>query len=349
MSSLHENKSGEFAKKEEEEEEEEEEKYAKARRQSRGGLLVVVTILTIGIVLGSYLRHGGKRKHRPSSSQLMMMVRGGVANANNMIQEAEENHLLPPPKKAPTLQELRERVQKLDNTVREVKTQVDIFETDEKAQRVALLLQDATRELLHALYGPAEPYRIRVDLEFQPTIPDFAENGPEGYFVMELAPSRLVPHSVYTFMEIARQWKGGAFHRIAHHVLQVMVRTHSIRHLAFQEYSPEYPHKERTVGYAGRPSGPAWYVSIQDNTHNHGPGSQQKHNPYEADAAIGRVIEGYEESVLRITKVQGQGFLGDAKKHVLIKAMTILVPAGSDSDNYIPWSDPEKHDTLAIQ
>ena len=44
--------------------------------------------------------------------------------------------------------------------------------------------------------------------------------------------------------------------------------------MAFQEYHPQYPHKLFTLGYAGRPGGPAFYISTMDNTDNHGPASQ---------------------------------------------------------------------------
>jgi hypothetical protein len=149
-----------------------------------------------------------------------------------------------------------------------------------------------------------------VLLEFQDTIPDFQDKGADGSLLLEMAPSRLQPHSVFSFLEVARQWKGGAFHRKAGHVLQVMVLGGSFKHLAFQEYSEEYPHKMGTVGYAGRPSGPAWYVSTMDNTKNHGPGSQQKHNPYEADSCFDKVIDGFDEEVQRIKKNPGpEGFL----------------------------------------
>ena len=238
----------------------------------------------------------------------------------------------------PTLEELDQKVAELDSKVREIRKRVDIFETDKEGQAAAKELQAATRQVLHRRFGTKEPYRVVVELEFQRSIKDFAENGSHGSFTIELARSALQPHSIHTFLEIARQWHGGAFHRIANHVLQVMVETHTIRHLAFQEYSPAYPHKERTVGYAGRPSGPAWYVSIEDNSKNHGPGSQQDHNPFEADSCFGTVIEGYDQHVLRIRKVEGMGFLGDAKKHVLIKSMTIQVPG--ESGNYELWHDP---------
>jgi hypothetical protein len=113
------------------------------------------------------------------------------------------------------------------------------------------------------------------------------------------------------------------------------------QHLAFQEYSEEYPHKLGTVGCAGRPSGPEWYVSTEDNSKNHGPGSQQKHNPYEADSCFGKVIEGFDDEVQRIKKMPGKEFLGNPKKHVLIKDMDIMVPgSGPDAvDGYVKWKE----------
>jgi len=111
--------------------------------------------------------------------------------------------------------------------------------------------------------------------------------------------------------------------------------------MPFQEYRDEYPHKEGTVGYAGRPSGPEFYISIEDNTRNHGPGSQQKKNPFEADSIIGTVIEGMDDVVPRIHKMPGHEFILDKKKWVLIKKMAILVPSdgpNADKDGYIEFS-----------
>jgi len=221
-----------------------------------------------------------------------------------------------------TEQELQSIVNTLDAQVRQIKDTGVIMETDEESLAATGKLQDATRKLLHKRYGSLEPYRVRVDLEFQPSIPDYDENGSEGSILIEMAPSSIIPHSVYTFVEEAKNWmtgtwRQGAFHRVASHVLQVSVGFRNpVPHLAFQEYSKQYPHKKGTVGYCGRPSGPCWYVSLLDNTHNHGPGSQQKKNPYEADACFGRVIEGFEDVVQkRITQMPGgPGFINDPKK-----------------------------------
>lgn len=109
----------------------------------------------------------------------------------------------------------------------------------------------------------------------------------------------------------------------------------SCPHVIDTEYSPDFPHARGTVGYAGRPSGPAWYVSILDNRNNHGPGSQQARNPHEADACFGTVVEGLEEVVVaRVHAMPGMGFLKQ-EMHVKITKMTILVL--DEKDEYVEW------------
>ena len=84
-----------------------------------------------------------------------------------------------------------------------------------------------------------------------------------------------------------------------------------------------------------------------DNTVNHGPGSQQKHNPYEADSIIGTVIKGMEEdgTVMRIHTMPGHEFLSNKDDWVLIRTMRILVPSSLSSsdaegneDGYVEFS-----------
>ena len=232
---------------------------------------------------------------------------------------------------------LVKKVAELDARVREIKATGVLMEVDPKGLEASKALQTATRELLAVRYGTREPYRVRLDLKFQESNPTFKTDGEDDNFTIEMAPSSLQPHSIFSFLEVARHWpeKKGAFHRRANHVLQAMVKGNRVKHLAFQEYSPEFPHVKGTVGYAGRPSGPAFYVSIMDNSRNHGPGSQQKKNPYEADSCFGKVVEGFEDVVLkRITKMPGSGFL-EKPMHVLIDKMTILVP--DDNGDYVEW------------
>ena len=42
---------------------------------------------------------------------------------------------------------------------------------------------------------------------------------------------------------------------------KAMVRGNTRKGMAFQEYSPRFPHKRLTLGFAGRPGGPAFYIS----------------------------------------------------------------------------------------
>jgi hypothetical protein len=244
------------------------------------------------------------------------------------------------PKGPVVTEDMIQQVAELDAEVRRIKATGVIMEKDDKSLTATKKLQDATRTLMAARYGPEEPYRVEVVLEFQDTIADFEEKGADGTILLEMAPSRLVPHAVFSFLEISRQWQGRGFHRIANHVLQVQTLG-KFKNLAFQEYSPEFPHKKGTVGYAGRPSGPHWYVSIMDNSRNHGPGSQQKKNPYEADSCFGKVIRGFDDDVQRIAKIPDKGFINDKRKHVIIKKMRILVPGSGPGavDGYVEWKE----------
>eukprot|EP00804_Cyclotella_cryptica_P007732 CCRYP_001344-RA/>CCRYP_001344-RA protein AED:0.12 eAED:0.12 QI:0/0/0/1/1/1/2/0/395 len=297
-------------------------------------------------------------------------------------------------------------VAKLDEEVRAIKKTGVIMETDPHALEITSKLQRATRELIKLRYGEItdrdKNFRVRLELEFQSTIPDFEEKGKDGSITIEMAPIELIPcstwrlaafsdqslaidiaailfvsyivcftqfeiaifshagslqnnddnvllhhpslHSarkVFNFLEIARTWKSGAFHRNAGHVLQAMSHSDVTKPMPFQEYRSEYPHKKGTIGYAGRPSGPEFYISIEDNTKNHGPGSQQKKNPYEADSIIGTVVEGMDDVVPRIHTMPGHEFIGDKNKWVLIKRMVILVPGDgpeADKDGYVEFS-----------
>ena len=244
--------------------------------------------------------------------------------------------------------ELAAKVESLDQLVRERKrTKGVIMETDEKGLELTGKLQAATIELLEHRYGAKTrhtKFRVVVDLIYPHSIikdPDSESN--KGKFVIEMAPYDLIPCSVFYFLEIARTYKGGSFHRNAGHVLQAQAQSEATkghRSMPFQEYSPKSPHAKYTTGYAGRPSGPGWYVSIQDNTRNHGPGSQQKANPHEADSNFGRVVEGVENGVIdKIHSVPQNGWL-DKENNVRIIKLTILANSLSEPDQWSQWSMP---------
>jgi len=261
-------------------------------------------------------------------------------NEINLDKEKSKNIVKPLPvikaRDGPSLEKLEERRIELDQQVRDIKATGIIMETDEKSLTVTKELQDVTRNVLKMKYGDYPNYRVKVDLEFQKSIPDFDKKSPHETLMIEMAPIEYIPVSVYNWLEIARTWESGAFHRNAGHVLQATTHAGAVKKsLAFQEYSDQYPHKKGTVGYCGRPSGPCWYISTQDNTRNHGPGSQQKNNPHEADANFGKIVSGLDDVVPRIHSTPQSSWL-DKENQIFIKTMTILIPAGRDGE-FIEW------------
>jgi hypothetical protein len=124
-------------------------------------------------------------------------------------------------------------------------------------------------------------------------------------FEIEMAPIKYVPHAVHFFLEQVGHglWNGSSFHLNRHHVLQVgpsspehreRFREMELDRLAFPEYSPHYPHHRWTLGYAGRPGGPSWYVNKIDNRADHGPHGQEHHALSEyADPCFGKVVQGF--------------------------------------------------------
>ena len=151
-----------------------------------------------------------------------------------------------------------------------------------------------------------------------------------SYLLIEMASLELMPHTVNQFLKQVHSglWDGTSLAMNAEHVMlfgpQYTSATASdngddtanvvdgggggggskkryqdfynmgIDKLSFQEYSTQYPHTQWTVGLAGRPSGPDFYINKIDNTIRHGPGGQmhtgEMHN--EADPCFAKLIDG---------------------------------------------------------
>jgi hypothetical protein len=298
---------------------EDDDKYHKVRRNSKW--LPIILVLTVLVAMGFVLQRSRKSSaglvRRPTESSSSLSTTSTTTTSNN-----NNNN------RTPDLAYLEQEYRRLDEKVRQIKTTGVIMETDATSLIYTGQLQTVARQLLQAKYGVYDHYRVQVDLVFQPSIPDYITKGPNGQLVIEMAPIEYIPVSVYTFLEIARSWQNGAFHRNAGHVLQATTQASAItQHLPFQEYSEHFPHKKGTCGYCGRPSGPCWYISILDNTNNHGPGTQQKKNPYEADANFGTIVVGMDDVVPRIHSTPQTSWL-DKENQIIIKTMTVLVPTG---------------------
>jgi cyclophilin family peptidyl-prolyl cis-trans isomerase len=167
---------------------------------------------------------------------------------------------------------------------------------------------------------------------------------------MEMAPLDLMPHTVNLFLQqVHRQlWDGTYVTVNARHVIQIgpsyedaianvgsdeqrsyhHFHAEGLDKVSYQEYSPKYPHEQYTIGMAGRPSGPDFYINKMNNTVMHGPGGQMNdsdmHN--EADPCFGRMVNGtgsFVEILAAIDQVPLKSDYPDAK--VLIKTARILL------------------------
>lgn len=323
------------------------EKHSKIQRNSK----IFITRLILFMAGLTVFSLGLGHVHRSDPPQLHidiknMMEADAVKRAEAVPKTKVVKHVAvtEPPKPVETDSDLAAKVDELDKKVRARKATGVIMETDEEGLVLTKQLQTATIKLLEHRYGAGKEhpkFRVVVDLVYPHSIikdPDSESN--HGKFVIEMAPYDLIPCSVFYFLEIARTYKGGKFHRNAGHVLQAAAQSEATaghKSMPFQEYSPEHPHAKYTTGYAGRPSGPGWYVSIQDNIKNHGPGSQQKKNPYEADSNFGRVVEGVENGVIaKIHSVPQMGWLSE-ENCVKITKLTILANSVSQPDVWTEW------------
>jgi cyclophilin family peptidyl-prolyl cis-trans isomerase len=98
--------------------------------------------------------------------------------------------------------------------------------------------------------------------------------------------------------------------------------------LSFQEYSPQYPHTQWTLGLAGRPSGPDFYINKIDNTIRHGPGGQmhtgEMHN--EADPCFAKLIDGTRPFISIIDAINKVPVDRYDKYPITIVSAMILIP-----------------------
>lgn len=140
-------------------------------------------------------------------------------------------------------------------------------------------------------YG-AGPHRVEIELEF----PGEASSSS---FVVEMAPLDLMPHSVDTFLGMvsAGLWDGCSFAMNAVHVIKAeplpfdgndaknklaAFEGEGLNHLAFHEYSKDFPHEQYTLGFSGGDS-PSWYINTEDNTDIHS-----------GEPCFGKIVDGFD-------------------------------------------------------
>jgi len=234
-----------------------------------------------------------------------------MVNLAGTMEKLEQNYEEAPP----ALREAIEQVERL-------KTRVNSYEK---------IMSDMSAKALAKKFGPG-PFRVEMFLEF---------NHASSLVVFDLAPASLMPHSIHLFLEQVSRglFDGCSIHHNLGHLLWIgpdeekgtsiqlqHFKRSLYEHVAFQEYSPEYPHKQYTIGYSGRPGGPDFYINTIDNTQNHGPHSgRYLEEPHEADPCFGKVVEGFDvlDMISKLpTRFRGEGD-GFLKKHIKISSMRI--------------------------
>lgn len=224
-----------------------------------------------------------------------------------------------------------------EKTTEDMKKRIDVLLKFK--QQIKKNLQNWSKERILDKYGPG-PHYIEMQLAFDPTSNIFG-NGPDtDRIIIELASEDDMPHTVLWFLDQVdrKLYDGCSFHRNAGHVIQggpianflsppnaalgKHFKESGLESVLFQEYSEKHPHVKYTLGYAGRPGGPDFYISMQDNTKNHGPGGQGTYDdPSEADPCFARVVQGFEVADRIHKSAVQEGSYKRMKNYVAIQQM----------------------------
>ena len=213
--------------------------------------------------------------------------------------------------------------EKLEMTSR-IKTLEDQAKQRNKAfERMQKYLSDTMQDACSLEY-PTGPAHVAIETS-------------EGDIEIEMAPCDVMPVVTMHFLRQVKDglWDGMSFFRGESHVIQasdlrpdgsrpsrsnfIIKRSKSI---PFQEYSEEFVHKKYTLGIAGRPGGPDFYVNMLDNVRIHGPGGQG-HNYQgdpDSDSCFAKIVRGEEVAV----RIQKQPFKREGGLHILVKPVEII-------------------------
>ena len=264
---------------------------------------------------------------RYAAAALLLSITQAAWGPREALKRHEAEHDAAHAKEAAgDVEHLAEAVETRRGTVAAIKkTGVDMY-GDRKAIDAVRDLQAATRRYLAAKYGQADSYTLDLQIKFPESM-----GGDRDVVTIQTAPISLMPHAVHVFLDAAITRKGEtwrcAFHRNAGHVLQAFLRAPGARGLAFQEYDAQFPHERLTLGFAGRPGGPEFYISTVDNVRNHGPGSQGSKT--EADSCFAKVVSGADvvERMRKQPAPKGLGFVNDKADYIVVEEIQLRPPA----------------------
>lgn len=204
--------------------------------------------------------------------------------------------------------------QKIDNTRSSLRGNNNNEKLEAHLHDLHQRIQTFSRHAVIDQWGQG-PFRLLIELEWP--------NKERGNMTMELAPLSQMPHTIHYLLSAVTLglYNGTSFFRNAGHVLQAgavpnhihpqgFEFQHHWEHTLFQEYSHSYPHTPYTIGLAGRPAGPDWYINLKDNVNLHGPGGQgSNYQDSEADPCVGKIVEGIEwVDKMHQAPIANQGF-----------------------------------------
>lgn len=188
-------------------------------------------------------------------------------------------------------------------------------------------------------------HKVELDIEYPQYTVDLPPSSwprVRGTFTLEMAPLDLMPIAVNLFLQQVHHklWNGCSFVINAMHILQAGphrydesqsgkydanvatlvngFKNSKLDKMPFQEYHVNYPHDTHTVGFAGRPGGPDFYINKIDNSENHGPGGQSHHDLHEeADPCFGKLVGGM-EILQELNKIPVDGERGSLLLHSVV-------------------------------
>lgn len=173
-----------------------------------------------------------------------------------------------------------------------MKAQDRVDQFSKQANALKKKIQSASLAGIYEKYGEGV-HRVEFELAFHD-----GQGGPTK-FVIEMAPSELMPHSVEAFLDMVsnKLIDGCSFIMNALHVIKASPIPHDgssakekaksfadfgLDQLAFKEYNEHFPHQKYTMGFTADGS-PNFFLNTADNTFSH-----------EGDPCFGKVVLGFD-------------------------------------------------------
>jgi len=267
--------------------------------------------------------------------------------SNDMADEKEKHDMLDKENERLLKQgkdKIGKTVSMLGHAYSEEQLRARFVKQKENVQLLKKRLLEMTKSEVEERFGKG-PHKVKFDV-FLPKSPGSTEK-ESGSFIVETAPLDLMPHAVHLFLEQVYHhlWDGCSFLLVDKYRVQaspfrdIQLSDRSLEKkfkrldldtVAFQEYSEDYPHKKWTLGYSGRPGGPDFYISTDDNSGRFGPaGKESKVLEEEADPCFATVVEGF-DIIERMTQLQRIAEGGDLLKEpvVIVQATIVGIKAG---------------------